>query len=598
MTRVMAAFFAAAALASAAADDPLRTLRPGHPRLILLDPEIDRARLLMQQNPLARRIHLDLIREAERVVAAPTAEYRLAGQRLSAQTRASADRLYTLALLYRLDGRTPFRDRAVQEMRALADFKDWNPAFLFDTAELTAAFAVAYDWLYNALTPEQREWMRAALIEKGLSPAISAYQSQQPWLTARNTWNEVCNSGFGIGALAVAEDEPEKSRTVLQSALDSIPHALTAYAPDGSWAEGPCFWHSGTGYAVSWMAALESALGTDFHLSAAQGFEHTGRFRVYFTGPSGRSFNYAETHEPTESAPEMFWLARRFNEPAYAWQEQHLLQSGTAPVAMDLVWFQAEARSPKQENWPLNAIFHEGQVAFLRSAWDDPNALFIGIRGGDNKTHHGHLDLGQFVLDGGGVRWALDSGPEDFSSAGAPPRPRGAGPRVPADPHNTLLVDDEGQDPRAEAAIGAHFFSPDSSWVELDLSRAYRRLQSYRRRIGITQGLQFFVEDLAEADHPVEVLWSMLTDAAASLSGQSAELQKNGWTLSAEILSPRHAVFDLAPGMPPAGPAQNAALKKLVVRLGDKVTRLDLKITLTLHRTGQPAPKIIPKFGS
>lgn len=598
MTRVMAAFFAVAALAAGAADNPLKTLRTEHPRLILLDGELDHIRLLMQQNPLARKVHADLVKEAERLVGTPPVEYKLVGPRLLAQSRICLDRVYALALLYRLDGRKPFLDRAVQELRAAADFKDWNPTYFLDTAEMTHAFAIGYDWLYPALTAEQRAWIRAAIVEKGLTPASAAYQSQATWVTAHTNWNEICNGGIAMGALAVAEDEPEKSRTLLQSVLDSITHSFAAYAPDGGWAEGSGYWHYGTSYAVDLLAALESAVGTDFGLSTAHGFDRTGRFRIYFSGPSGRSFNYADAHDHTEAAPEMFWLARRFAEPVYAWQEQHLLQVGLAPEALDLVWFQAEARSPKQENWPLNAIFHDVQLAFLRSAWDDPNALFVGVKGGDNKAHHGHLDLGDFVLDAGGVRWALDLGPDDFNLASPAGRPRWTYYRTLTEAHNTVVVDDESQDPRAEAALGGHLFSPEFSWVELDLTRAYHRLKSYRRRIGITQGQQVFVQDLLESDHPVEALWGMLTDADVALSGQTADLQKAGWTLSAEILSPRHAVFDLAPVIATAPQAQNPAIKKLVVCLGEKVTEMDLKVTLTLHKTGQPKPKIAPNFGS
>ena len=90
----------------------------------------------------------------------------------------------------------------------------------------------------------------------------------------------------------------------------------------------------------------------------------------------------------------------------------------------------------------------------------------------------------------------------------------------------------------------------------------------------------------------------MLTDAEVALNGQIAELQKGGWTLSAEILSPRHAVFDVVPALAPAPQASNPGIKKLVVRLGEKVTDMDLKLTLTLHRTGQPKPKIIQKIGA
>ena len=258
---------------------------------------------------------------------------------------------------------------------------------------------------------------------------------------------------------------PKRAELLLRDALDSIPHSLASYAPDGGWAESPGYWHYGTSYTVIFLAALQSALNTDFGLSAAKGFDHTGRFRIYCSSASGKTFNYADAHDHTEPAPEMFWLARRFAEPVYAWQEQRLLDAGGVPHTLDLVWFQPDGRSPKQAGWPLDAIFHGVQAAFLRSSWDDANAVFVGIKGGDNKANHGNLDLGAFVLDGGGVRWALDLGPDDYN--------------LPAyfgsqhwRSHSTVMIDNESQDPHAEASISAHLFSPDLSWVEVDLSHA------------------------------------------------------------------------------------------------------------------------------
>ena len=598
MTRVMVAFIAATALGLGAADDPLKTLRSEHPRLILLDSDLDHIHAVMQQYPLARKIHGDLVREAEKLIVAPTVEYKLAGPRLLAESRQCLDRVYTLALLYRLDGKKQYLERALRELRAAADFKDWNPSHFLDTAEMTHAFAIGYDWLYPALSAGDRAWIRAAIIEKGLNPALTAYETQAFWVTARMNWNLVCNGGIAIGALAVADEEPEKSRTILRYALDSISHGLAAYAPDGGWAEGPGYWHYATSYTVSMLAALESALGSDFGLSGAKGFDRTGRFRVYCNGPSGKTFNVADAHDRIEPAPELFWLARRFAEPVYSWEEQRLLEAGASPEPADLIWFQPDVRSPKQDNWPLNVIFHGVQMAFLRSAWDDPNAIFIGVKGGDNRSNHAHLDLGSFVLDAGGVRWALDLGPDDYNLPGYFGRQRSTYYRVGTESHNTVMIDGENQDPRGEAQISGHFFSPDLSWVEIDLSHGYRRkLKTFRRRIGIAQGQQVFIHDTLDSEQQVEPIWGMLTDAEVKLNGQSADLQKNGWTLSAEILSPRHALFDTVAASSAAPQAPNPGVKKIVVRLGEKVTEMDLKVTLTPHRTGQPKPKITPSFG-
>jgi hypothetical protein len=42
--------------------------------------------------------------------------------------------------------------------------------------------------------------------------------------------------------------------------------------------------------------------------------------------------------------------------------------------------------------------------------------------------------------------------------------------------------------------------------------------------------------------------------------------------------------------------AANSGFQKLIVRLGDKVTELDLNILLTPYRDGQPKPKITTQF--
>jgi hypothetical protein len=88
----------------------------------------------------------------------------------------------------------------------------------------------------------------------------------------------------------------------------------------------------------------------------------------------------------------------------------------------------------------------------------------------------------------------------------------------------------------------------------------------------------------------------MVTEAEVAVNGRSAELTKEGWTLSAEIRTPRHAVFDVASTKTAAPQAQNTGTRKLVVRVGERVTDLDLNIVLTPHKTGQAKPKIAASF--
>jgi len=115
------------------------------------------------------------------------------------------------------------------------------------------------------------------------------------------------------------------------------------------------------------------------------------------------------------------------------------------------------------------------------------------------------------------------------------------------------------------------------------------------KRIGVLSDYTFAVRD-GERLSNIGKAYSGLTDAEISVSGQTATLRKNGWNLAAEIHSPRHAVFDVAPlrSAPPQAP--NPGFHKLIVRLGDKVTELDLNIILTPYRDGQPKPRITAQF--
>jgi hypothetical protein len=595
--RAILAQFACARALLAQGGTPLRTLRDSHPRLLVLDSDLDRIRLLVRDSAPARKIYLDLERESDKLLNAPTVEYKLSGTRLSAQAARLLDRVYSLSLLYRIDNRRSALDRAVKELHAVAAFRDWNPGHFQDVAEITHAFAIAYDWLYPGLSPIERTWMKAAILGKGLEPGLQSFTTQAPWTTSRLSTNLVCNSGLALGALAIGDEEPEKSAALLKYTLDSMPKALASYGVDGGWVEGPGYWDFATRYATYFLAGLDSALGTDSNLMIQPGFPKAGRFRIYFSGPTNRTFNYADSTDELTEEPAMYWLARRFTQPVYAWQQQKLVERSSHPDPLDLVWFQREMKSPVAAQWPLDTVFSGVNCAFFRSAWEDPNGLYLAVKGGDNKASHAHLDLGSFVLDAGGVRWALDLGPDDINLPNYLGRLRWTYYRTRTEAHNTVLIDGENQDIRAEAKITKHDFGPDLSWVQIDLSKAYpTRVKLLQRRIGMASRQAVLIQDTLQADQPVEPLWGMMTDAEITVNGQTAELTKEGWTLSAEIRTPRHAVFDVVAAKAPPPQAQNAGVKKLVVRMSERVTDLDLNIVLAPHKTGTPKPKVAVKF--
>ncbi|MBC7369431.1 MAG: heparinase II/III family protein, partial [Undibacterium sp.] len=463
-------------------------------------------------DPLRASLHARIVSLAEAQLTAKPVEHVLIGPRLLDKSRTALSRVITGAMACRLTGDTRFAARAKLEMLTVSAFPDWNPSHFLDVAEMSTALALGYDWLYAYLTPAERTTIRTALLEKGIALAPVAYAGGKPtdkrvsFVTAHHNWNQVCNAGLLIAALALADEEPALARTVIAGARASLPLAMAAYAPDGAYPEGPGYWGYGTSYNVLALAVLENALGTDFDLGKAPAFNLTALYRLHIQSPMGLAFNYADGAATLGAAPEYTWLAARYPQPTALAHSRALLATTIATkktdresdrfFALHAVWFPSEIENRKSRiQNPLDIRFRgPAQLALFRSAWDDPRALFLGFKAGGNAVNHSHLDLGSFVLDADGVRWAQDLGPDGYNLPAYFGAQRWAYFRLNNFSHNTLTPGTALQAPKAEAPIVAFTTTPSRAYAVADLTAAYptsakknpsrRRLPRPRPRAG------------------------------------------------------------------------------------------------------------------
>jgi hypothetical protein len=563
--------------------DPLISipLKP-HPRLIASSERIAEVHRLVRSDPIAKAYYADLRDQAHQILSQRPIEYKLIGPQLLDKSRTCLERVYVLAFLWRLDQRPEHLRRALAELHAAAAFPDWHPPHFLDVAEMTHAFAIGYDWLFEGLTPPDRELLAKAIAEKGLDPGLSAYASKAFWVAPHNNWNQVCNGGLGLGALAIGDVDKNKANAVLNNVLSSLPPAMALYAPDGGWIEGPGYWAYATKYAVNLIAGLYSSLGRDYGLSESAGFRHTGDFRLQSTGPLGLAFNYADSHEQTDPAPELNWLSSRFDQPAYAWQEQTFASKKGASSPLDLIWFPRTSKSPEETGFPLAQQFRGANAAFIRSSWTDQNALYVGAKGGDNAASHAHLDLGSFVFDAAGVRWAMDLGADDYNLPDYFGKNRWTYYRIRTESHNTLLIDNDNQSETAKASL--HLAG---SSIEIDLADAHPdRLQSWTRQLSFLDDQTLRIVDEVAATRPIAPVWGMVTSANVEVSGRKATLRKDGKTLLARIESPEAAHFDTVSTHAPAPQNPNTGTTKLVVLMPEKSTEIRIDVRLTLNMNG------------
>ena len=559
-----------------------------HPRLHLTRAQWVALREAIQQDDSLSRWYAQLQQTADKMLHQPPAEYKLVGPRLLNESRAALARISTLAGLYRLDGDTRKADRARAELKAICAFPSWHPPHFLDVAEMTNAAALGYDWLYDVLTEGERQTIRSRIIEFGLKPGLTEYAQDVMWsLPFANNWGQVCAGGLTMGALAIVNDgandpggiAPEPA-AILGWTTSKVRNAMLNYAPDGGWPEGPGYWSYATNYTCAMISALMSALGMDFDLSEITGFAETGDFRVASAGPSGQSFNYADADANMQSAPEMFWLAKRFSKPLYATSESSIV-ARTSPGIFHLVWSQPHMSQLHAPQLPLDLRFSRIDLAYFRTSWTDPNAIFVGFKGGNNAVSHGHLDLGTFVLDAFGERWALDLGPDDYDLPGYFGAERWQYYRLRSEGHNVLTLGSGNQVLSAKAPLHDFRSTPTAGFAEVDLTEAYRpAFKRVGRQMTLERSPQqrVMMTDTVDGDNKQTIRWNMHTRAQIQLDGRRAVLELNGKRLRATIELPSDAVFEIVSSNVPPPQAQQPEVRNLTINFHPSNLSTQLKV--------------------
>jgi len=553
--------------ANAQTSDILAGLRPEHPRLIVTAADWNNLRTHRAGNAELNALLTKIVDEARKAVKMPPLIYKKEGIRLLAVSREALRRIQLYCFAYRITGEKVFLDRAQSELLNIAAFKDWNPSHFLDVAEMTATVALAYDWLFDALPATTHATLKQAILEKGLKPGLAV---QKGWPTTVNNWNQVCFGGLTLGALAIADENPEIARELLTRAQKNISYGLKSYVPSGIYPEGPGYWGYGTTYQVLMISALQTALGTDWNLSASPGFMASASALVEQTGPSGRPFNFSDCGDGVAFDPTLFWFAQRLHYPALVFlQNQFLLQNLADPrkdkksdrfFPLLALWINdLPPQIPQPTRLPL-AWHGDGvnPVGVFRSSWTDPNALFLAFKGGSAHNNHAHMDAGSFVFDANGVRWASDLGSQEYytiESKGwnlwdsAQNSDRWRVYRLNNFSHNTLTLGGKLHNVTGDARITE--FGDTSATINLSQIFAGQASSVTRKFSMIGNKTVLIRDDIAGAKPGLSVRWQMVTRTKINANNNQATLQQDGRTLAAKIISPAGAHFEIASAQPP-----------------------------------------------
>ncbi len=601
------------------------TLAP-HPRLILTPAVEARIRAIRATDPLLENLIQVVVAEAERGLLEPVIERRLDDPnetrawlwRMKDQRRAAMYRVLNMALAYRLDGDERFAARAAQELVTAAGFNGWFPEHFLNIGEMTTWVALGYDWLYDYLTPAQRSAIRQGIVNNGLNPGRGNYEVNASWTQSRDNWNQVCNAGLILGALAVAEHHPELAEFIVRRGVESLKRPLPAYLPDGDWYEGPTYWAYGTTYHGFALDGLKTALGHILDTASAEGYAELGRsgaFHVQTIGPTNLYFNFGDSKEVAYFSPVLFWLGRWFEQPVYAWFQRWVaerdlprMRRTEPPRLMSddtldrflpflVIWYDDAGRELSDSDLALDQHFRgKSQIGVMRGNWTDPDATYLAFKGGQANDSHAHMDAGSFVLDALGVRWGVKLGKEHYDNT--PGYFDASGPRfqyfrLNNRGHNTLTINNALQRSDRRAMI-THFSSqPDVGLAVLDLTPVYQgQAQSVRRGFALVDRSRVLVQDRLEGVAPgALVRWAMFTGAEVSVDGRRATLTQDGRRLFAEILEGPGEFEALSADPQEPYSSTNEGFTQLTLRAPAPVDgRVEWVVLFTPDRGSTPAP--------
>ncbi|KAI0361394.1 hypothetical protein OH77DRAFT_1443806 [Trametes cingulata] len=494
-------------------------------------------------------------------------------------------RIKAFAYVYRMTNDTKWVDRAYKELQnAVSDSfgpsgdQKWNPTHFLDTAEFTAAFGYAYDWLYDAWTDDQKNEIRQNMIFYGLNRGLIAYNNSDNLFTGwwtnntQGNWNCVCNGGLTVGALAIVDDDTTgTAKQILGMTIDNAKqNCAQAVTSDGTWTETANYWYFGTTGHAEMASSLMTATGSDYELLTVNpNFWKTGLFHMYVNGP-GSLFAYGD-HGPNKfstTANAMLLYGDYFKHPEFILyqRDQH-----DAPEPWSMFWYNPTVAGAFWDGMPLDHFFTDDldQWAAMRSSWTDENALYVAMKFGKLQGHqtHNDLDAGDFVVDALGTRWAGELGSGDYRSENyfsndTQGSERWLYYRKRTEGQNTLLVNADNQLVTAAPQILQNLTSgttqgsstvldvPSDSTALFtgDLTSAYAdTVTSWKRGVRLLNGRkQVLIQDDITASQ--SIMWRMHTNATVDASGTSATLTIGDKKMQMKILNaPQGASFSTGP---------------------------------------------------
>lgn len=464
---------------------------------------------------------------------------------------------YSLAFAYQMTGDMRYADKSWEFAQALCDMDTWvmracqfpkayprvSPwnvpdeklvfSYAIVASDTASELAAVYDWLYPVLSKTQRDWIRGALLEKAITRVRGNYEYHW-WATAyRCNWCAWCNTGLGLAALTMIGEEPRLC-DVLAESYNRIGRTFDELGVDGGWQEGGAYWSQTVRMSTLYMDALKRATGGEYNLFRHPKIAHNpANFPLYISIPPHYNHaDFADAHFGRIGSPRLYnKLALETGDPVSAWFRDNVFTEGND--IFDIIW----PRHTVTPALPETASIHFRTIdwVMMRSDFTDPEKVAVACKAGQNDDpHHGHLDVGQFMIYWRGEEFIRDLGTAVYDEKYFDAEKYDT-PHADSRGHNLVFVNGEGQisgklkDIPVDETVGGDVLDFRSGegrdYVLMDPTNAYPgvELKRWRRHIVLDKPLVTVVVDEVSAEPGAEI--------EARFHSAAEQITRDGYTL-------------------------------------------------------------------
>jgi hypothetical protein len=436
--------------------------------------------------------------------------------------RRNADVIQKLGLAYLLTGKVEYADLGKRTMLVQAGHGEWHQYHrthgTIECGEVCKGMATGYDWLYGAMSPEERETIEVALAEKGgrdlagsLTGTGEGMNPEDGERYAANNFGLVMSGGLGLIGLVLEHKHPDAIGWLDLATTYMRKSILQQYGVDGGIVEASRYWNYSTPFCLFLMEPLRRLKEVDLY--DIESFSKTADFPAYVhstttEGPRG-VVNFADTNfgEPATHGCILLRFASHYRRGEYQyfwnqWFEDALWAGGHHDLVHSIIWYDPTV-APESPSLDCIRRFRTLGWVFIRDGWDPCNTLFV-FKSGPFLKGHNHRDRNSFILEAFGERLALDAGSGPYyTDIQRDYYTQSIG-------HNTLLINGEGQE-TGDAHITMYEADDRICYLKSDVSNVYPQTESVNRELLAVCGWLFVIRDSVRCAGEANVDWLLHT---------------------------------------------------------------------------------------